>query len=210
MENEEMILDNEEFDGTEAAETENVDQAPEIPYARNTTTISDEINRSVLLRISRGQIILNALMIAAGIAVIVILIVVNNLSGAGLFSSASNITELVICAVLIAMGVFGLVSVLTQINNSVNAASEFAARRQTEFYEDRILVTAGLDESEIPADRFVKLAETGKLFLFYFKSDNSRMEIFILSKDGFESEEDKAKVLERFGRKKREKNKSDE
>ncbi len=179
----------------------------ELPYAVNTTQITDEINKKAVTRMMRKLFVMNLLMILGGIASGALLAVICLLRDPAGFEGF-DIVQLVICILLAVMGVLGLVSAANTVKTTVKNAPDRNSVRKTSFYDGCFLVETGEETALVPVSGFVKMVRYGDLLLFYFKpeGDSGRTEVFFVSKEGFEDESQAEKVLETFGKKKKRKN----
>lgn len=196
--NKEIRQENEAITNESTSHT--AEHAVEEPYAVNNTAVTDEMNKTVLTRVMRGPLLVNTMMIAAGLVFIGIIFLISGLVGKSPWSN-SYALELILCSVMVIFGSYGYLSVKKYIKKSVSGASQSAVRRKTYFYSDKLVVDIAFEETEVEIAKFVKMKETKTLLILFFKGENNRTEVFFVAKDGFENEAQRDAVVTFFSKK---------
>lgn len=172
----------------------------EIPYAVNTTFVTDDMNDAVLTRVMRGPIVLNMLMVVAGILFVAMAMRINLVLNGNNWTSATSL-EIIISVGMIIFGIIGLVSAIRYIVRSVNKATDQTVRRVSAFYRDRIVVKYAFDETVVSFENFYKMKTTRKLIIFMFRDDRNSAEVFFVAKNGFWDQQQKKAVMTFFSNK---------
>lgn len=175
----------------------------ERPYAINFTFVTPKTNAEASSFILRGPTVTSILLALSGLFSLALIFVIGYIAKTDL-GSVTNVTMMIIAGLLIVIGLFSLFRNL-RLQKAYSAGGENDAfRRVTLFYEDRLFVEAGVEEKTefVDVSGFVRSAETKNLYLLLFKGENNT-EVFYISKDGFESEEQKEEFLRRFYPKKK-------
>lgn len=172
----------------------------EIPYAVNTTFVTDDMNDAVLTRVMRGPIVLNMLMVVAGILFVAMAMRINLVLNGNNWTSATSL-EIIISVGMIIFGIIGLVSAIRYIVRSVNKATDQTVRRVSAFYRDRIVVKYSFDETVVSFENFYKMKTTRKLIILMFRDDRNSAEVFFVAKNGFWDQQQKKAVMTFFSNK---------
>ena len=172
----------------------------EIPYAVNTTFVTDDMNDAVLTRVMRGPIVLNMLMVVAGILFVAMAMRINLVLNGNNWTSATSL-EIIISVGMIIFGIIGLVSAIRYIVRSVNKATDQTVRRVSAFYRDRIVVKYTFDETVVSFENFYKMKTTRKLIILMFRDDRNSAEVFFVAKNGFWDQQQKKAVMTFFSNK---------
>ena len=172
----------------------------EIPYAVNTTFVTDDMNDAVLTRVMRGPIVLNMLMVVAGILFVAMAMRINLVLNGNNWTSATSL-EIIISVGMIIFGIIGLVSAIRYIVRSVNKATDQTVRRVSAFYRDRIVVKYAFDETVVSFENFYKMKTTRKLIILIFRDDRNSAEVFFVAKNGFWDQQQKKAVMTFFSNK---------